>query len=100
MAKTTEAAPLKPAQDTKSFCPLLDFKGLINEQTTNGRINKVIAIIIRIAGTVYFNASNGFTKSPSKKKIRICIILVIPLKKLTISLFLLNLTFPINTPKR
>ena len=25
MAKTTEAAPLKPAQDTKSFCPLLDF---------------------------------------------------------------------------
>ena len=29
MAKTTEAAPLYPAQDTKSFCPLVDFKGLI-----------------------------------------------------------------------
>ena len=29
IANTTEAAPLKPAQETKSFCPLLDFIGLI-----------------------------------------------------------------------
>ena len=60
----------------------------------------VIAIIIKTAGTVYFNASSGFTKSPNKKKIKICIILVIQLKKLTISVFLLNLIFPTNTPKR
>ena len=96
----TEAAPLKPAQETKSFCPLLDFIGLTKEYTTSGRIISVITVIIKIAGIAYFNASNGFTKSPSKKNIKICIILVSPLKKLTISLFLLKCIFPNRTPKR
>ena len=98
IANTIEAAPLKPAKETSSICSFLHLKGAKIANTAAGLAIKVKNRAINNAVKKISGNLDGVAKSPSRKKISICIRPVIPSKKLTIDFFPLILVFPRMIP--
>ena len=83
MANTMEAAPLSPAHDISSCCFRGAFKGVRSRAVAAGRAASVRNAATAREGSHTAAIFDGKDKSPSIKKIIICMRLVSPSKKLT-----------------
>ena len=84
-AKTTEAAPRRPAQDTRPICPRRPRRGGMIAHTATGLPIKSIKSTRPSAGRMACGRRAGVTKRPIKKKIAISAISVSTSKTCTIS---------------
>ena len=83
IAKTIDAAPRSPANETSNICFILHLKNFNIKNTTKGLTIKVRTSIMLIASRAILANLDGVASKPSKKKINICISPVIPSKKIT-----------------
>lgn len=74
IAKTIEAAPLKPHQEINNCCLNGTLNGVKQINTVNGRATKVKNSVIRIAEPIISGICDGKDNKPSKKNNKICII--------------------------
>ena len=94
IAKTIEAAPLKPAQEMKFIWLKVALNGSITIETAKGLATKDRKSVIRTAGKSISGILCGKERKPIKKKITTCDNAVIPSKKyIRLILFLMSL-FP------
>ena len=74
IAKTIEAAPLKPHQEINNCCLNGTLNGVKQINTVNGRATKVKNSVIRIAEPIISGICDGKDNKPNKKNNKICII--------------------------
>ena len=95
MANTIEAAPRRPAQETRAICSRLAPKGARIAALTRGLATSVRNVVSTRAGTITDGRSTGVTRSPRRKKIITCATFVRTSKKWTRYFFCGSFEFPI-----
>ena len=98
IANTMDAAPLKPAHDTRSCWEIFPLNGVSTSATATGLATNVRNTAIKSAGITTCGSLDGNARSPSRKKMSICINPVSPSKKFTRFRLLRISVFPSTIP--